>query len=437
MDRSYKITKAPLTVKTGSASKEYDGSALTKDEASIEGLVNGETATVKANGSQTEVGSSQNGYDITWGTAQASNYEITDELGTLEVTKAKLPDDPEDPDDPASKRFTVSDPADVVYNGREQKQPVTIKDNATGTDLVEGKDFEMSYSADVTNVGSVTITVKGIGSYEGSFNKAYKITPAQLTITTPSANKVFDGAALRATGATISGLVNGETATVVANGSQTAVGSSQNGYAITWGTAKASNYTINAILGTLTVTAPTPVPVPEIVPDVPVVPPTPPTPEPEVVDDDDVPEVEPVTEPEEIDDDDTPVAPGEPTWALINLILSIIAVITAIIMAITFFFAKKKEDEDEEQQAQKAPKAEGEEEEEKKKSYKGLKFLGFIPAAAAVILFILTENMHFKMILVDKWTILTAVFAVIAIVIGILTRNKKDKEDEEANGEQA
>ena len=148
-------------------------------------------------------------------------------------------------------------------------------------------------------------------------------------------------------------------------------------------------------------------------------------------------EVEPVTEPEEIDDDDTPVAPGEPTWALINLILSIIAVITAIIMAITFFFAKKKEDEDEEQQAQKAPKAEGEEEEEKKKSYKGLKFLGFIPAAAAVILFILTENMHFKMILVDKWTILTAVFAVIAIVIGILTRNKKDKEDEEANGEQA
>ena len=274
--------------------------------------------------------------------------------------------------------------------------------------------------------------------FTNEVNKAYKITPAQLTITTPSANKVFDGAALRATGATISGLVNGETATVVANGSQTAVGSSQNGYAITWGTAKASNYTINAILGTLTVTAPTPVPVPEIVPDVPVVPPTPPTPEPEVVDDDDVPEVEPVTEPEEIDDDDTPVAPGEPTWALINLILSIIAVITAIIMAITFFFAKKKEDEDEEQQAQKAPKAEGEEEEEKKKSYKGLKFLGFIPAAAAVILFILTENMHFKMILVDKWTILTAVFAVIAIVIGILTRNKKDKEeDEAANGEQA
>ena len=317
-----------------------------------------------------------------------------------------------------------------------------IKDNASGKDLVEGKDFEMSYSADVTNVGSVTITVKGIGSYEGSFNKAYKITPAQLTVTTPSANKVYDGAALTAAGATITGLVNGETATVVANGSQTAVGFSQNGYAITWGTAKASNYTINAILGTLTVTeapgpGPIPEPVPEIVPIVPVVPPTPPAPEPEIVDDDDVPEVEPTTEPEEIDDDDTPVAPGEPTWALINLILSIIAVITAIIMAITFFFAKKKEDEDEEQQAQKAPKAEGEEEEEKKKSYKGLKFLGFIPAAAAVILFILTENMHFKMILVDKWTILTAVFAVIAIVIGILTRNKKEKEDEEANGEQA
>ena len=57
-------------------------------------------------------------------------------------------------------------------------------------------------------------------------------------------------------------------------------------------------------------------------------------------------------------------------------------------------------------------------------------------AAAAVILFILTENLAGKMILTDKWTILTAVFTVIAIVLGILTRNKAPKNDDE-NNEQA
>jgi hypothetical protein len=72
-----KITPAPVTITTGSASKEYDGSALTKDEASIEGLVNGESAVVTANGSQTEVGSSDNTYSINWGTTNKDNYEVT------------------------------------------------------------------------------------------------------------------------------------------------------------------------------------------------------------------------------------------------------------------------------------------------------------------------------------------------------------------------
>ena len=77
--------KAILTVQTEGATKPYDGTPLTNPAASISGLVNGETATVTATGSQTEVGSSVNTYEITWGTAKPGNYHIIEELGNLVV----------------------------------------------------------------------------------------------------------------------------------------------------------------------------------------------------------------------------------------------------------------------------------------------------------------------------------------------------------------
>ncbi|SMC74225.1 InlB B-repeat-containing protein, partial [Aristaeella lactis] len=80
------INPAPVTIKTGSDEKEYDGTPLTKAEASITGLVNNETATVTATGSQTEVGSSTNTYSIDWGTTNKDNYTVTEDLGTLTVT---------------------------------------------------------------------------------------------------------------------------------------------------------------------------------------------------------------------------------------------------------------------------------------------------------------------------------------------------------------
>jgi predicted small lipoprotein YifL len=80
------VTPASVTVTTGSAEKEYDGTPLTSDEASISGLVNGETAAVTATGSITEVGSTANTYSIRWGSADSSNYDVSEQLGTLRVT---------------------------------------------------------------------------------------------------------------------------------------------------------------------------------------------------------------------------------------------------------------------------------------------------------------------------------------------------------------
>lgn len=84
------IKKAELTVKTESATKVYDGKALTSKKATLTGLATGDKATVEATGSQTEVGTSKNTYKITWGeNTKDSNYEIKEDLGELKVTDKK------------------------------------------------------------------------------------------------------------------------------------------------------------------------------------------------------------------------------------------------------------------------------------------------------------------------------------------------------------
>ena len=87
------ITPAPYSVTTESATKVYDGTALTAG-GKIEGLLGGETANLKVTGSQTKVGASENTYTIEWtGTAKESNYKLESEsIGTLTVTAA--PDSP-------------------------------------------------------------------------------------------------------------------------------------------------------------------------------------------------------------------------------------------------------------------------------------------------------------------------------------------------------
>ena len=247
--KTYKITKAPLTVAALSASKVYDGSALTAG-GTIDGLVADETAQAVTSGSQTEVGSSANVVDsIAWGTALESNYYIASQAdGTLTVTPKGIAPEP-------GNGMTVGTLPDVVYNGAEQAQKPSVMDGET--ELVEGVDYDLTYSEDLTNAGTVTVTVTGKGNYTGSVDVTYQITPATLTVCTPSASKVYDGEALAAEGS-VSGFVAGESAPFATTGSQTLVGSSTNTYAIDWAaegaTAKQSNYVISEELGTLTVT---------------------------------------------------------------------------------------------------------------------------------------------------------------------------------------
>ena len=76
------VTPKAVTITTGSASKAYDSKALVNEEASITGLVEGESVALTATGTITEVGSETNTYSITWDNAKAANYNVTENLGT-------------------------------------------------------------------------------------------------------------------------------------------------------------------------------------------------------------------------------------------------------------------------------------------------------------------------------------------------------------------
>ena len=135
---TYKITRAPLKITTNSAEKTYDGSALTAG-GKIEGLVKGETATLKTTGSQTEVGESKNTYKIEWGTAKASNYEITEDIGTLKVnarsgggsSKPTPEDEPTPTPTPTPLPTLPTTPAPTTPTRRVTRSTATVTEPAS------------------------------------------------------------------------------------------------------------------------------------------------------------------------------------------------------------------------------------------------------------------------------------------------------------------
>ena len=159
------IKPKPVTVTTGSGAKVYDGTPLTNDEASITGLVAGQTATVTATGSQTDVGASENTYDLAWGTAVGTNYTVNEDLGTLTVNQAGL-------------TVTVK-PRTLPYNG-ETQQGFGITGTITGTaSAINTNEYTVTGLAegDVLTVNYTPASGKDAGTYSnGSFTGTVSIT---------------------------------------------------------------------------------------------------------------------------------------------------------------------------------------------------------------------------------------------------------------------
>ena len=155
----------------------------------------------------------------------------------------------------------------------------TLNDNGLKKELSEAYYNLLDYSAEIeystdgehwealdkisfTDVGEYTlyarqkVTLKEKTDYKEVVGQAtYIITPRDVTLTSASAEKEYDGTALTNNTVTAEGFVDGEGATYNVTGTQTEVGSSENNFTYTLNSnTKAVNYNITPNYGTLTVT---------------------------------------------------------------------------------------------------------------------------------------------------------------------------------------
>ena len=154
------VEKAPISIVTPDDSKLYDGAPLIATKgAELSGLVNDETATLIVIGSRTDVGTSDNAYQIDWsGSAKESNYFIDEEtIGTLEIAKR---------------------PVTVTANGGEKQydgKPLTAADTGYdigGEGLVEGHEADVALSGSQTAPGASPATVESVAVKDGDVDVA-------------------------------------------------------------------------------------------------------------------------------------------------------------------------------------------------------------------------------------------------------------------------
>ena len=249
------ITRRPVTVTANSYQKTF-GEADPEFSAKVEGTLGNDKVDYKLS---REKGEDVGTYTITpTGDEKQGNYKVTYKPGTLTIVAAQR-----------TTELSVTS-----YNGvyDAKKHTITVNGTVAGDQVAYSYDGGKTWVTDLKEYKNVTkgsvaiqvkITNKNYTPAETILSGSVTITPAALTITTPKAEKVYDGNALTADG-TISGFVNGETATFVTTGSQTEVGNSKNTYTLTWdGTAKEANYTVSDSVGTLKVTKQSIVPDPD------------------------------------------------------------------------------------------------------------------------------------------------------------------------------
>ena len=152
-----------------------------------------------------------------------------------------------------------------VYDGLEHDELSNVQiTDGKGEDLT--KETTITYMVDnvvyvptkkVKNVAdSKIITYKVTHPLYGTITDTVevKITPAMLTITTGSANKMYDGKPLTLNEYQVEGIKNNETVTVTMTGTQTEVGVSKNTFNLVWAdSSMQNNYEIVQNLGDLTV----------------------------------------------------------------------------------------------------------------------------------------------------------------------------------------
>ena len=214
-------TKATVTITPRPVTVTVTGNTATRTYTGAEQSVKGYTVTTEdslykvdsmltkpaqtdavAKGTEASATAYQMGLTVSQFSNTNNNFTVTVTVtdGWLKISAKSIVPDPEDPDN----TMTVTPPADVVYNGESQQQKPTVKDG--NKELTEGTDYTLSYSADTTNVGTVTVTVTGKGNYTGTTQVTYQITkkPVTVTVTGATDTKTYNGTEQSVSGYTMS-----------------------------------------------------------------------------------------------------------------------------------------------------------------------------------------------------------------------------------------
>ena len=257
------VNKRQVTLTSATDSKVYDGTALTNDTVTVtgDGWAPGEGATYDVTGSQTNIGESANTFDYTLNDGTlAANYDIKQVEGTLEVTALE---------DEIIVTITENSGTEL-YDGTE-KTVTGYTVTSISNPLYTEADFSFSGDASVSGTNAGTYDMELVpGDFTNNnanftnvkfviVDGTLEITKRQVTLTSATDSKVYDGTALTNDTVTVTGdgWADGEGATYEVTGSQTDVGASDNEftYALNDGTLE-DNYDITVVKGQLTVTKP-------------------------------------------------------------------------------------------------------------------------------------------------------------------------------------
>ena len=168
-DGYVKINPRAVTLTSETASKTYDGTALTKPVVTVggDGFVEGQVTEIKATGSVTNAGSVANTITFTPNkeTFKDGNYAITKTEGTLTINKRSV--------------LITSQSATKTYDGSALTRPaVTI----TGDGFVPGELAKAEATGSITKVGSTPNAIQYTTT--GAFNAAnYSIALSVGTLT--------------------------------------------------------------------------------------------------------------------------------------------------------------------------------------------------------------------------------------------------------------
>ena len=266
-DGSLTINKRNVVLTSETASKTYDGTALTKPIVKVtgDGFVAGEVSDIKATGSVTHVSAGEVTNTITYteGTNfKESNYNITKTEGKLSITplggvvvtiKGQTKTVTYDGEEHTAWKYDVIDISDPLYIKAPDEVPNFWNKNAKGARGTDAGTYAMGWeAADFENTNTNFSNVEFV-VVDGKL----EISKRSVKLTSASDKKVYDGNALTNDTVTVGGdgFAKNEGATYNVTGTQTNVGESKNtfSYTLNEGT-KADNYTIEKTEGTLKVT---------------------------------------------------------------------------------------------------------------------------------------------------------------------------------------